>query len=1187
MDALRPRLLIAFAAAALLPPVLKAADAVPGGKVDFNYDIRPIISAKCFHCHGPDESSRKAHLRLDSREEAMKKHDDLQAIVPGDLDNSELVARIMSTDPDEMMPPPKENKKLTAAEITLLKRWVTEGAEYKPHWSFTKPERPAIPSIADNGFKAADWPQGTHPENWSRNPIDAFVLTKMAKAGLKPSPEAEPHLLCRRLYLDIIGLPPTPDEVDAFVQATARNRDAAVNQLVDQLLASPRFGEKWARMWLDLARYADSTGYGSDKFRLNIWPWRDWVIQAFNRDLPYDQFTKEQIAGDLLPDATTEQIEATAFNRNTMTNVEGGIVPEEYRVAAVKDRVSTTCQVWMGLTMGCAQCHSHKFDPIAQKEYYQMFAVFNQTADANRGDEEPTMPVPTIAEQAKREKITSEIAALENKLAEAQPAIDAEQRAWEARARQPIGWQVLPPSEATSTDSSKLTVNTDGSILAEGGTGMEAVYTIKTLTNLKGITAFRLEALPDESLPAKGPGRASDGNAVVNEIRVVAGPAESKPPLGRFVRIEAPGKGRILSLAEVQVFHGAENVALKGTATQSSTDFEGPAKLAIDGNTNGEYAQSHSVTHTKTSDNPWWEVDLGAETEINRIIIWNRTDGDHGTRLSNSRIIVLDAARKPLVEMAIAAAPKDSEEFTPSAGVQAVALQNASADFSQQGFSVDRAIDGDSNHGSGWAFLPQAGTAHTAVFETAKPVGNGATLLTFRIEQTYGQNHTLGRFRISATTKTKPVRELPGSIGTILAIDEARRTPAQRSELAAFYRPLSAAYVSLSKEIEAAKNELAAIKPITVPVMRELAEGKRRTSHLLNKGNYLAPGDVVEPGLPAAFAGWFKSDRPIDRLAVAQWLTSPENPLTARVAVNRFWAQLFGLGIVETEEDFGTQGALPTHPDLLDWLAVSFESPKNSAPAQFGLGWDMKALVRVIVTSATYRQSSRITPEAQEKDSRDRYLSHYPRRRIDAETVRDQALALAGLLSPKIGGPSVYPPQPPGLWQVAFNGGQNGYPTSTGEDRYRRGLYTFWRRTKPYPSMATFDAPSREACTLRRLPTNTPLQAFVTLNDPCFVECAQALARRIACDGGATPEQRIRWALKLVQGRPATDDQTATLRKLYDEELATYRADAASAKKLAGSETQPLPKDADPAELAAWTVVANVLLNLDGVLTKS
>ncbi|HEY2341907.1 MAG TPA: DUF1549 domain-containing protein, partial [Chthoniobacteraceae bacterium] len=952
---------------------LPAALADSGEKIDFNYDIRPILSSKCFHCHGRDEAARKGHLRLDSLDEAMKEHDDEKAIVPGHPDDSALVTRIHSSDPDEIMPPPKEKKKLTENEVALLTKWIVEGAEYKPHWAFVVPVRSEPPKIADCGLVGADWPAGVHPEDWTRNPIDGFVLKKMVAGGLKPSPQADPWSLCRRLYLDLIGLPPTPAELGEFTReyntTPAEGREGAVEHLVDRLLASPHYGEKWSRMWLDLARYADSTGYGSDFFRLNIWPWRDWVINAFNRNLPYDEFTIDQLAGDLLPNPTPEQVTATAFNRNTMTNVEGGVVAEEYRVAAVKDRIATTSQVWMGLTMQCAQCHSHKFDPITQKEYYQFFAIFNQTEDNNRSDEEPKFPLPTPEEAKKMERLKKEIADLEKKLEETSPELQAEQKKWEVKIREPVEWTPLAPAKISAAPAEvKFETKPDGSILAEGG-GATETYTLEVPTELKGITAFRLETLPDDSLPAKGLGHADGGNAVVSSFSITAGPREAKPPLARFVRVEAPGKNRILSLAEVQVFDGDVNVALKGKASQSSTDFNGPPELAIDGNTDGDYEKSHSVSHTKDSTNPWWEVDLGAETPVDRVVVWNRTDGGLGARLAKSRVVLLDAARKELAELKLAEAPNPTTEFSPRAGLANVALQHASADFSQAEFSVANAIDPSAGKKVGWAFAPETAQTHAAVFEAKKIVGDGDTLLTFRIEQNYGERHTLGRFRLFATTSPLPVRELTPTIKETLALDDAQRTPAQRDQLAAYFRPLAQSTESINREIEARRKELAAIKPIQIPVMREVAAGKRRESHLLNKGNYLAPGEKVEPGLPAAFSSWFKCDGAPDRLSVARWLLSPENPLTARVAANRYWAQLFGTGIVETEEDFGTQGSLPTHPQLLDWLAVAFESPKNSDPAQLGLGWDMKALIRLIVTSATYQQSSRFTPEDLEKDA--------------------------------------------------------------------------------------------------------------------------------------------------------------------------------------------------------------------------
>ncbi len=1174
--------------------------ALPAGaadKVDFNYDIQPILSSKCFHCHGPDEKSREAKLRLDIREEALKERDGIRAIVPGDLAASDLVERIMSKDKDEVMPPPKEGHPLEPREIELLKRWIAQGAEYKAHWSFVKPVRAAVPEVRSQKPEV----RGQKPD--VANPIDAFIHARLAKAGLAMSPEADRHTLIRRMSFDLIGLPPTPAEVDAFVADSIRDPQSAIRNLADRLLASPAYGERWARLWLDLARYADSTGYGSDKFRLNIWPYRDWVIGAFNRNLPYDRFTTEQLAGDLLPDATPEQMAATAFHRNTMTNVEGGSIDEEWRVAAVKDRIATTGQVWMGLTVGCAQCHTHKFDPIPHKEYYSLFAVFNQTEDNDREDEAPTMPMPTADEQARREKLQADIAALEAQMNSGSAELEEEQHVWEGQMARKVEWRALHVVEAMAGEGRKIDTLSDGSLIVRGPDAAAENYVVRAQAPAQPVSALRLEALPDASLPGKGPGRAANGNAVVSEVRVSLAPAVPKPVRGRFVRVELPGNEKMLALAEVQVFQAGANVAAKGRAAQSSTDFGSPAQLANDGNTEGDFFKGKSVTHTRKEKNPWWEVAFAEDQDIDAITIWNRTDGDVGSRLADFKVTILDAARKPLWEKTVASAPKPNAQF-PVPGARDLGLRNASADFSQTGFDAARAIDGDER--TGWAFGTGTGRPHAAVFELREPVSaKPGDVFVVTLVQAHGDQHTLGRFRLSATAAPTPVRELPPSIMTTLALEPTERTPQQREELAKYYRPLSQQFAALSKQIEGKKAELAKVVSVKLPVLRERPAGKQRETFVMNKGNYLSPGEKVQPGLFSVFAEAIPQGAPMNRLAAAQWILSPENPLTARVAVNRFWAQLFGIGIVETEEDFGSQGALPTHPELLDWLAVAFSSPKAnsatqpsiappaSAPAlsreasalntQLSMGWDVKALLKLMVTSATYRQSSHVTPELLQQDPRNRLLAHFPRRRLDAEAVRDQALALSGLLSRKIGGPSVYPPQPAGLWNVAFNGGQNAYPTSQGEDAHRRGLYTFWRRTMPYPSMTTFDAPSRETSTVRRIPTNTPLQAFVTMNDPVFVEASQALAQRIVKEGGADTAARIRWALKLALARPADPKQAAALQSLYDAELANYRANAEAAKKLAG----PLPPGADAAELAAWTVVANVLLNLDGVLMKS
>ncbi len=799
---MRPRFVRAIAALSfVLLTVATPGAEPPAAPVDFNRDVRPILAKNCFACHGPDDGHRARNLRLDRRDDALRPRRHGSPITPGQPDKSLLVARITAADDTERMPPTETGNRLTREQIDTLKRWIAQGAPYAEHWSFVPPQRPTVPAVRA-------------PQSAVRNPIDAFILGRLAQADLTPNPPADPFVLLRRVSLDLRGLPPTPREVEEFARDC---RPDAYERMVERFLDDPAFGERWARVWLDLARYADSAGFGSDPLRPNIYPYRDWVIDALNRNLPYDRFTVEQIAGDRLPDPTAEQRVATAFHRNTMTNTEGGTDREEFRVAAVKDRVDTTMQVWMGLTAGCAKCHSHKYDPITQTEYYRLFAIFNQTADADRPDEKPTMPLPTPEQDAADRKIDAQVAKAKRQLDTWTPARVA---SWVAN------WSLLPP---------------------------------------------------------------------------------------------------------------AETLALR----------------------------------------------------------------DRIARLERSR---------PKVTM--------------------------------------------------------------------------------------------------------------------------------------------------------------------LPVMVELPPAQHRETHLLKKGNFLDPGDKVEPGVPAAFHP-LPPGAPADRLALARWLVDPANPLTARVAVNRLWAQLFGTGLVETEEDFGTQGELPSHPELLDWLATEYVR----------LGWDTKAMLRLMVTSATYRQSSRVTPEHLAKDARNRLLSRGPRLRLEAETVRDQALALGGLLSRKVGGPSVYPPQPDGLWQAAFNG-QRSYPTSKGEDRYRRGLYTFWRRTVPYPSMASFDAPSREFCVSRRIRTNTPLQAFVTLNDPVYVEAAQALARRIVREGGATPEDRAGYGLRLCLCRPPVAEQVQELVRLYEEELTRYRADAKAAEVLATQPLGPLPPGLGAAEAAAWTVVANVLLNLDGVLTK-
>lgn len=1008
----------------LLLPCAPFALAQPGApvnsKVSFAREVAPIISSKCYHCHGQDEHSRKAELRLDLRAEAVREHDGVRAIVPGKPSESALIERILSKDKDEVMPPPKEGHAITAAEAEILKKWIAEGAEYEGHWAFVRPRQPQVPPLVGNEI--------------ALSPVDHFIAEALRGPGLKQNPEADPATLLRRLSLDLTGLPPSPKEIATFESDSAPER---FEHAIDRMLASPHFGEKWARPWLDLARYADSTGYGSDMLRLNIWPYRDWVIDAINANKPFDQFSTEQIAGDLLPGASREQIVATAFHRNTMTQNEGGTDDEEYRVAAVKDRVATTMQGWMGLTAGCAQCHSHKFDPLTQKEYYQLFALFNQTEDADRPDESPLLPLPTPKQTEILERLNREIAALEADLKKRNPETDREQSEWESKVRQPVQWEPAVLSSGTHR-TGIITTDADGVLTLSQEPGKTDVYTLLLEPSAEPVTAVRVELIPNDA----------QLNSKAN-----------------------------FRLSEIEV----ESVPGKPQAEAKDSKTPGPSRLKF----------AHSST-------------------------------DH-----------------PIAEV-----------------------------------GPDKAHD--NNLRTGWAVPVNA--AHAAAFEFSRPAAGGVPLkVTLKLDDARSPAFT--KFKIYLTHQKGPVRELPKSILQILATPAEQRDQKKADALADYFRPESKSFQKITGEIAAKKADLAANKPVELPIMKE--SPGRRTSFLLLKGNYLTPGESVEGALPASFHP--SPGGEMNRLALARWIFSPENPLTARVAVNRFWSQLFGMGLVETEEDFGTQGTWPSHPELLDWLAIQFQKPKSEG----GLGWDTKALIKLLVSTHTYRQSSRASETAQQRDPRNVLLSHYTRRRLEAEAIRDQALAVSGLLSSKVGGPSVYPPQPEGLWTVAFRGAEK-YPTSTGENRWRRSLYTVWRRIAPNPTMATFDAPTRESCTLRRIPTNTPLQAFVTLNDPVYFEAAQAMARRILKEAPQpSTEARLRFALTLAIQRPPTESQINALRTLIDSELARYSADAEAAKKLCTSEELPLPEGADPAELAAWTSVANVLLNLDGFLTKS
>jgi hypothetical protein len=1132
----------------------------PAKQLDFNRDVKPILSNKCFQCHGPDENERKGGtdgLRLDTVEGATEDLGGHAAIVPGAPEKSELVRRINSADRDEAMPPKESGKKLSARDREVLAQWIREGAKYAGHWSYVKAVRPPLPKVKD-----AAWP---------KNEIDHFLLARLEAEGLKPSPEADRYTLIRRASLDLTGLPPTLAEVEAFVN----DKDPkAYEHLIDRLLAKDAYGEHWAHMWLDLARYADSAGYADDPPR-KIWLYRDYVIRALNANKPFDQFTIEQIAGDLLPNATDEQLLATAFHRNTLTNNEGGTNDEEFRNVAVVDRVNTTMAVWMGTTMACAQCHSHKYDPISQEEYFRFFAFFNNTADADRGDESPILSISTPEQQKQRSQYEMEIARLEKMLKTPTAELKAAQAKWETAFPLNLTWNGLKPVSAKSQTGSAATIVEEGAIKIAAGAKTDT-YTLEIPLAVSPLRALRLEALPDDSLPGKGPGHGG-GNFVITHIAATLTPPQSATLAGRFIRVEIPGKNKILSLAEVQAFAGSENVATKGEAKQSSTDYEGPAKLAIDGNTDGRYVEAKSTTHTAASDDPWWEVDLKGEQKLDRLVIWNRTDNNVGDRLANFRVSLLSEKREPVWTKDVAAPPKPSTELSLS-GKREVEFSAALADYSQAMFDPESVLKNADPKSKGWAVGGALGQPHSLTLIAKGPVEAPAgSTLTVTIEQNSKfENHVLGHFRLAATDSAGVAEwsRTPKAVLEVLRVPAAKRSETQQETIAQHYLSLAPELETTRKELAAVKKQLADLKPDTAPIMKELAAGQRRVTKIQHRGNFLDVGKEVTEGTPAVFPP-LPDGANKDRLAMAKWLVDENNPLTPRVIANRHWEQIFGIGIVATSEEFGSQGEQPFHPELLDWLATEI----------IRLKWDIKAFHKLLVTSAAYRQSSRVTPDLVQRDPDNRLLARGPRFRFSAETIRDQALFVSGLLSPKLYGPPVKPHQPSLGISAAFGGGID-WQTSMGDDKYRRGLYTTWRRSNPYPSMATFDAPNREVCTVRRVRTNTPLQALVTLNDPVYIEAAQALARRIVSSGGATPAERQSYGFRLCLSRPPSDAESARLVKLYEQALARLSENADEAQKLATEPLGPAPKEMNVSELAAWTVVANVLLNLDETVMK-
>jgi hypothetical protein len=1050
------RLFPLFVLVVLLPLALSAgrratADQTTAGAIDFNRDIKPILSENCFKCHGPDEQERKGKLRLDTRAGAVAARRQRAAVVPGKAAESLVIERLTTDDPELRMPPRKTGKQLKPEQIALLQRWIDAGAKWSEHWAFVAARRPAVPAMttpADDGGSARS------PRFRLRNPIDNFVLERLRKEGLEPSPEASKTTLIRRVTFDLTGLPPTLAEIDAYLADT---RDDAYERLVDRLLESPRYGERMALDWLDAARFADTHGYHIDSGR-DMTRWREWVIDAFNKNKPFDEFTVEQLAGDLLPNATLEQKIASGFNRNHMINFEGGAIPDEYHTAYIVDRVNTTGTVWLGLGVGCAQCHDHKYDPITQKDYYRLFAFFHNVPesglDGSKGNAAPVLRVPSREQERLLAGLQDESKRLEERLKGPWPEVDAKQAEWEklAATEKQVAWTAWDVEAFQSERGAKMTKLKDLSIRVGGPNPEKDIYRLNGVPPLKKVTAVRVEVLPDD-LPGRDKvGRSANGNFVLNTVTALA-------------------------------------------------------------SISGKLAQPRQ-------------------------------------------------------------------------------FKAASADFSQQGFPVEHAVDCEP--ATGWAILPEVHKPHVAVFELAETleVGEATKLfLGFHFESQFAQ-HQWSRFRLSVTDAPSPhgSSALPDPVRAALGTPPEKRTPAQQAELRDHHRARVAPEgKKLHEQLASVKKELADLEKRipTSMVMQEMP--KPRDTFVLNRGQYDKKGEKVVADVPA-FLPPLRSEahrlqsvgvQP-NRLDLARWLVRPDHPLTARVIVNRYWQLYFGTGLVKTAEDFGSQGEWPSHPELLDWLATEFIES----------GWNVKQMQRLIVTSSTYRQSAVVTPVHLAKDPENRLLARQSRPRLQAEFIRDQALAVSGLMNGELGGKSVSPYQPPGLWEELMSRADGAnwtaqtYKQSTGKDLYRRTMYTFWKRTCPPPTLATFDAPDRETCTVRRARTNTPLQALILMNDPTYVEASRKLAERMVLEGGSSPAERIKFAFRLLTARPPSEKELTLLWRVFDEQLARYRKDPAAAEKLLAVGEAKRNEKLDAAELAAWSMVASVILNLDEVVTR-
>ncbi len=1082
--------------------------------IDFTREIRPILSDKCFACHGPDATAKKIKLRLDSEAAALA---DLgrgrHAIVPGQPEKSELIKRITHSDEALRMPPTDSGRSLTRQEIELLTEWIRQGAKWQSHWAFVAPTRPALPKVKNT--------------SWPKNAIDYFVLERLEREGLQPAPEADRTTLLRRVSFDLTGLPPTPKEVDDFLNDQSPN---AYEKVVDRLLASLRYGERMAFKWLDAARYADTNGYQIDGNR-SAWRWRDWVIEAFNANKPFDEFTIEQLAGDLLPKATFDQRVATAFNRNHRINAEGGIVPEEYRHEYVMDRVDTTSTVFMGLTLGCSRCHNHKYDPFTQKEYYQLSAYFNSIDEDghsfDQGNSPPVMLAPTREQQTQLARFDEDIAQAQSQLkTELEKAAEAKAR-WEKKVQSKPNLQWFPEDKLivhlSLDENSKPVFNkSDRAYHDQYNRG-------KDEKPIKFETGFR-DGSPRYVSAPTGQGVAFDGKLYFDagihadfRYKSTSNDYKERFTISTWIYPEAENSGSVITKV-------SDNPAEKENGVPRADGY-------------GMYV-------------------INGKLHFNLVFRW----GEDALRVETETPLALKQWQH------VAAVFDGTKEWEDRLHIY-VNGQEQKLKMNQRSF-----------------FLLFGGSKNTL-----KIGGGGGPEFRFK--------GALDDVRMySRALPHEEVRLLANadSLGTITAVSSTQRTRTQTDKLtlAFIHQDASDAVQRAYKKIlllQEQKQVFTDSLP-TLMVMEELPQP--RPTFVLRRGAYDAPGESVERHAPAALPP-MPAAYPANRLGLAKWLVSAEHPLTARVTVNRFWQMFFGTGLVKTTEDFGSQGELPSHPELLDWLAVELRNgtgsgsdlasganPLATARGTIPTVWDIKSLLKTIVMSATYRQSSKLNPALQQRDPDNRLLARGPRFRLSADMIRDQALLAAGLLVEKIGGPSVKPYQPDGLYKDMAFGGLTGYDQSKGEGLWRRSLYTFWKRTILSPNMQVFDASAREFCSVRDMRTNTPLQSLNLMNDITYIEAARLLAERMLTEGGMTPQARIAWAFRILTSRLPNEKETQVLLQSLIQQKEYFSRNPEETKKLLSQGEKRNNEKLDKAELAAYATTASLMLNMDEVITK-